>query len=125
MTIIDSHNAPVFAIGPIQFIGLASPSRGSTDNAVWRLHVPAATPANGTHRVTREEVFVAISGTANVWLGGQSALLSAGSALVVPPHTEFSISNDSDQAFEAVVVLPVGGHAVMGDGPAFTPPWAS
>ncbi len=123
MALIAATDATVVSVGTIQFTPLAAPSRGSRENSVWRIHMAPGSIADGTHQVTREEVFVALSGTAYVTLGDRSLTLSAGSALVVPPNTDFSLSNSSDDPFEAVVVLPVGGQAVV-QGQTFTPPWA-
>jgi hypothetical protein len=33
------------------------------------------------------------------------------------------MSNPGDEPFVAMVVLPVGGRAVMPDGACFNPPW--
>jgi mannose-6-phosphate isomerase-like protein (cupin superfamily) len=49
----------------------------------------------------------------------------AGDSLVVPAGAAFSLSNPGASVFEAVVVLPVGGQAVVGDEAPFTPPWAA
>jgi mannose-6-phosphate isomerase-like protein (cupin superfamily) len=124
MGLIDSRSAKTFAMDQVQFTGLAAPSRGSTENAVWKIAVAPRTVAKGPHQVTREEVFVALSGVAEVLLDGRSLSLEAGSALVVPAHTDFSLSNAGAEPFEAVVVLPVGGQAVIEGQAPFIPPWA-
>ena len=124
MTLIQSSSAPVFALPGVTFTGLASPSRGSRENAVWRVLLQPQTPPR-PHRVTREEIFVALSGVADATLAGVHYRLEAGSAFVVPPDTDFSLSNPGSQPFEAVVVLPVGGCAVIGDQAPFIPPWAA
>lgn len=108
----------------VEFVGLASPSRGAVETAVWRLCLaPGAKPL--IHQLTREEVFVAISGTAQATLAGEAIEVSAGSALVVPANTDFSLSNSGLEPFEAVAVFPVGGMARMGNEAPFTPPWAA
>lgn len=124
MTIIDSRIAPVFAHGNVRFTGLASPSRGTHENSVWRVSIAPGSPHPGTHQVTREEVFVALSGTAEVMLEGRTMPLEAGSALVVPALTDFSLANPGNEPFEAIVVLPVGGEAVIPGQAPFVPPWA-
>ena len=75
------------------------------------------------HSVTREEVFVGISGQAVVTLAGEEHALGPGDAVIVPPDTLFALANRSDEPFEAVVSLPVGGRAIT-TGEPFTPPWA-
>lgn len=107
----------------VVFTGLASPAAGSRENAAWTVAMAPATPGL-PHQVTREEIFVCTAGRALAEIDGQSHELSKGSALVVPAHTTFSLGNPFGEPFEAVVVLPVGGQAVIG-GQAFTPPWAA
>lgn len=36
-----------------------------------------------------------------------------------------ALSNAGTQPFRALAVFPVGGQALIGDGDAFTPPWAA
>ncbi|MBX3625923.1 MAG: cupin domain-containing protein [Rhizobacter sp.] len=124
MTLIAAPDAPVFALPGVTFTGLASPNRGSKENAVWRLSMAPGT-APRTHRLTREEIFVALSGRAEVTLAGQQHTLAAGSALVVPADADFALSNPHDEPFEAVAVLPVGGQAVVPGEAPFVPPWAA
>ncbi len=123
MTIVSPAKDSTFDIPGVTFTGLAAPSRGARENAVWRLRMLPGTPAN-PHRLTREEVIVAISGNARVTIGGVDADLPEGCAVIVPPDTEFSLFNPGDVPFEAVAVLPVGGKAILPGTPAFTPPWA-
>ena len=123
MTIVSPAEASTFDIPGVTFTGLAAPSRGARENAVWRLRMAPGTPAN-PHRVTREEVIVAISGNARVSIDSVDSDLLEGCAVIVPPDTEFSLFNPGDVPFEAVAVLPVGGQACIPGAPAFTPPWA-
>ncbi|MCB1489611.1 MAG: cupin domain-containing protein [Bauldia sp.] len=123
MPIVSADAAPTFDIPGVTFTGLAAPSRGASENAVWRFVMQPGTPAN-LHRLSREEVLVAISGSARVSIGGAESEFTAGSAVIVPPDTEFALYNPGVEPFEAVAVLPVGGQAVIGDAKPFTPPWA-
>ncbi|MEO8360010.1 MAG: cupin domain-containing protein [Vicinamibacteria bacterium] len=124
MPLITSENAPVFETPGATFVGLAAPSRGSLDTSAWRVTLAPHSPGL-PHRVTREEIFVALSGRAMVQMFGIRTEFAEGSALVVPALEPFSIANESDEPFEAIAILPVGGAAIVGDGPAFIPPWAS
>lgn len=124
MPLIHAHETTSHSIGSIRFTGLAAPSKGSIDNSVWRISVAPGTAAHGTHQVTREEVFVALSGSADISLGGRALTLAAGATLVLPADTDFSLANSGDIPFEAVVVLPVGGQAVLPGQAPFVPPWA-
>lgn len=123
MPLIAATDAPVFDLPGVRFTGLAAPSRGARENCVWVVTIAPGTEAV-PHHLTREETFVAIEGAARVTIAGREHDISTGCALVVPPHTEFALGNPFDAPFRAVVVLPVGGQAVMGGEPAFTPPWA-
>lgn len=124
MPYIAAADAPTFEIPGATFTGLASPSRGSEDNAVWRLTLHPGAPGV-PHQLSREEIFVALSGHATASLGGNSINLNPGDALVVPAFTDFSLANASDKAFEAVVVLPAGARGMVEDGAPFVPPWAA
>ncbi|HEX5248197.1 MAG TPA: cupin domain-containing protein [Gaiellales bacterium] len=105
-----------------RFHTLASPSLGSRETSVWRVHLEAGTPGL-PHRVTREEIFVVVSGSATATLDGMAHPLSAGSTLVLPAGVELALETGA-AALEAIVCLPVGGQGVVGDGEPFTPPWA-
>jgi mannose-6-phosphate isomerase-like protein (cupin superfamily) len=124
MPFIASADAPQFDLPGASFTGLASPSRGATENAAWIVTLPAGAPGL-PHRLTREETFIGLEGQAQARVGDQVHALTPGSALVVPANVEFEISNPGNAPFRAVAVLPVGGQAVLADGVAFTPPWAA
>ncbi len=124
MPFISSTDAPTFALHGATFTGLASPSRGATETAVWIVTLPPGMPGT-PHQLSREEVFVGLEGQATATIGGQSFAVTAGSALVVPAHTEFTITYPGSVPFKAVAVLPVGGQAMLAGQAAFTPPWAA
>lgn len=123
MTIIRSAEAPVFDIPGVRFTGLASPKRGARETCAWRVRLDPHT-APTVHRVTREEIFVAVSGVAEVHLNGTTHKLAAGGAAIIPADTDFALANPGQEPFEAVVVLPVGGQAMHPGREPFTPPWA-
>jgi quercetin dioxygenase-like cupin family protein len=105
------------------FTSLATPSRGSRETSLWRVQLgPHATGA--PHQLTREEVFIVLKGHARVRIGAEESEACAGDAIIVPPDTDFALENASDEPFEALCCLPVGGQARVAEGPAFTPPWA-
>jgi len=78
---------------------------------------------------------VCIEGRAFASLSGEIFEMTPGSAIVIPPDTEFSIRNPHAtprhatprhaMPFRAVAVLPVGGQATIAGQQPFTPPWAS
>jgi len=86
------------------------------------VEIEPGTPAT-PHSLTREEVFVVLAGRANVRIGEASAVAEVGDAIVVPPETQFELSNADSKVLRLLCCLPVGGMAMLGD-QSFTPPWA-
>jgi len=117
-------DAPRFELPNVTFMGLASPQRGSKENSVWRVTIAPNAPGL-PHQLTREETVIVLSGTAIAEIGKERHRVSEGDVIIVPAMTDFSLSNDGAEAFEAIAVLPVGGQAIVGNDAPFTPPWAS
>ena len=86
---------------------LAAPSRGSHENAVWRVTLDPGTPAK-VHQLTREEILIATAGSATASLNGSEISFNAGDALVVPPFANFSLANPHQTAFEAIARIAGG-----------------
>ena len=123
MPVLPAPRSPTHALPGATFTSLASPARGSLSTSVWRVALAPGTPAT-PHEVTREEIFIILSGRAKVRIGDERGEAAAGDAIVVPPDTQFEISSAGDQAVEALCCLPVGGRARLADGTTFVPPWA-
>ena len=123
MPLIAKDTAPTFTIPGLTVTGLAAPSRGASETSVWRLALAPDTPGT-PHSVDREEIFVALSGSAVATVAGHAHQLGAGEALIVPAGETFELANPHDEAFEAVAVMPVGGRATIPGGDPFVPPWA-
>jgi mannose-6-phosphate isomerase-like protein (cupin superfamily) len=122
MPVIAHENAPRFDLAGTHVVGLASPSRGATETCAWRLTLaPGATSPD--HTLDREEVFVALAGTARATLDGATHDVHSGDGLIVPAGVLFTIANTGDEPFEAVACLPVGGRATVA-GEVTSPPWA-
>lgn len=123
MPVISVDDAPVFEAGHATITGLASPSRGATDTAAWRVRLAPDQPSP-VHSLDREELFVVIEGAVTAeFSAGHAETARAGGVLIVPAGTEFSLVARGAAA-EAVCVLPIGGRGRIGDGEPFTPPWA-
>jgi mannose-6-phosphate isomerase-like protein (cupin superfamily) len=122
MPVIRAPESATHELPHARFYSLATPSRGSRETSVWRVQL---TPSLATtpHSLTREEIFVVLSGTVRVVLAGASELAGAGDAIVVPAETEFVLACEGEAA-EVLCCLPVGGQARLEAGPLFTPPWA-
>jgi quercetin dioxygenase-like cupin family protein len=123
MAVIPAPSAPTHELGGARFTSLATPSRGSSDTSVWLVEIAPGTPGT-PHRLTREEVFVVLSGRARVSLAGEVSVAATGDAIVVPPGLPFALAADGDEPLRALCCLPVGGQGQLAGGAPFTPPWA-
>lgn len=124
MSVIQAPKEPTHTLDGTTFTSLATPSRGGTDDtAVWRVVLSPGTPAT-PHALTREEVFVVVSGTADVIIDGTGATARAGDAIVVPSQVRFELANGGEEPLELLCCMPVGGQAVLADGTRLAPPWA-
>ena len=123
MSIVPAPPAPTHDLGGTRFTSLATPSRGSTETAVWQVEIDAGVPAT-PHSLTREEVFVVLDGVASVRLDGITSTAAPGDAIVVPAGVDLELSNRGDGPLRLLCCLPVGGQARLDDGSSFTPPWA-
>lgn len=123
MGVVRAPSAPTHELGGARFTSLATPGRGSRDTSVWLVEIAPGT-AGAPHRLTREEVFVVLSGLAEVRLGDEVSYAEAGDAIVVPPGIPFALAPVGDDALRALCCLPVGGQAQLADGEPITPPWA-
>ncbi|MGV3709542.1 MAG: cupin domain-containing protein [Gemmatimonas sp.] len=121
--VISLADAPVFDVPGIRFTGLASPSRGSAESAVWMFTIAPGTPSS-PHELSREEIIVVIEGLVTATIGDREFEVGAGSAIIVPAFTNFALANPFHTPCRAVAVLPVGATTSMG-GNTFVPPWAA
>lgn len=123
--LIPFREAPTFTVAGATARGYASPARGARDTSLWRITLDAGA-RSPAHSLTREEVFLGLSGRAVADIGGERFEVGAGDCLIVPPGAPFWIEAGGEEPFEAVACLPVGGEATfLPDGPTTTPPWAA
>lgn len=123
MPVLESHAGVTHEMHGARFTSLASPRSGSKENSVWTVEISPGAPAT-PHQVTREEIFVLLSGRAGVRIGEEHAEARQGDVIVVPADTPFELAALGDEPLRALVCLPVGGQARLADGTTFTPPWA-
>jgi mannose-6-phosphate isomerase-like protein (cupin superfamily) len=122
--LITSEDAPHFRQGGVNAVGYASPSRGARELSLWRLSI-AAGERSPAHTLDREEVFLALDGSAVATIAGEEQAFAAGDCLVVPAHEPFVLVA-GDTGLEAVCAMPAGGRAtLLPDGPTITPQWAA
>lgn len=120
---ISNSDAPRFEIPGASFIGIATPSRGSAENAIWRTTV-APNTVGLDHHMTREEIIVAVRGRGVVHIGAEQYPLSPGDAFAIPAFTDFRLACAGDEPFAALTVLPAGSRAVVAGKPSFQPRWS-
>jgi mannose-6-phosphate isomerase-like protein (cupin superfamily) len=122
MPILRAPAAPTHHLHGTRFTSLATPSRGTHDNSVWRVEIGPDT-VGAVHELTREEILIVLSGRARVRIGAVESEAGAGDTIVVPPATPFQLSTGAEPLC-ALVCLPVGGQGQLPGGAPFTPPWA-
>nr|WP_042180724.1 cupin domain-containing protein [Kibdelosporangium sp. MJ126-NF4]CEL14546.1 hypothetical protein [Kibdelosporangium sp. MJ126-NF4]CTQ88911.1 hypothetical protein [Kibdelosporangium sp. MJ126-NF4] len=122
MSLATRAAAPQFDIDGYEVHPLAVPSRGSSELAVWSISAnPGA--ASVPHQHDREVVFVVVSGRMVARIDGERFEAAPGDAIIVPPKTDFALSNASaDEPASLTVATTVGMQATV-DGNSFPPPW--
>jgi mannose-6-phosphate isomerase-like protein (cupin superfamily) len=122
--IISSEDAPIFRQDGVTAVGYASPSRGATDLSLWRLSL-APGETSPPHSLSREEVFLALAGSAVATIDGAQHAFAGGDCLVVPTGRRFVLVA-GDEGLDAVCAMAAGGQAtLLPDGPTISPPWAA
>jgi mannose-6-phosphate isomerase-like protein (cupin superfamily) len=118
-----AEEAPRFQLPGLEFTGLASPSRGSSDLCTWRLTLEPGLTSPEPHSLDRDEVFMVMRGAIQLAPGAEP--LSAGDVAVVAAGTPIQIANVGDGEAEVVVAIAAGFSATAADdSPIGTPPWA-
>lgn len=119
---LSLNDAPSHRIGTTVGRNLATPSRGTSEVALWHLTLE---PGPGLpHKLTREETFVLVSGELTAETGGEKFVMSPGDAFVAKVDTLFSISNTGDAPATVICCALPDVEAVVADGKTIAPPWA-
>jgi mannose-6-phosphate isomerase-like protein (cupin superfamily) len=122
-TLTRAADQPRFSLPGLEFVGLASPSRGSDDLCTWRLTLEPGLTSPEPHTLDRDEVFMVLRGA--IRLGPDADVVSAGDVAVVPAGSPIQVANAGDGEAEVVVAISAGFTATAGDGAVVgTPPWA-
>jgi len=124
MPVVPRSAAPEFAVpqAGVTVVGLAAPSRGSSENCAWEVRFPPG-EAGPAHSLDHEELFVVLTGHLTVTLGTVVHQVGPGDAVIAPAHQVFSIANPHDEPASAIGIMPIGFQARIGDSEPFTPPW--
>ena len=122
-TVTRASETPRFQLPGVEFTGLASPARGSSDLCTWRLTLEPDLRSPESHTIDRDEVFMVVGGEVKLHPEGEP--LSAGDVAVVPAGHPIQVLNVGEGAAEVIVAIAAGFRATMADGSEIgTPPWA-
>ena len=122
-TLTRSTEQPRFSLPGLEFVGLASPSRGSGGLCTWRLTLEPGLTSDEAHTLDRDEVFMVVRGA--IRLGPGADVVGAGDVAVVPSGHPIQVANAGDGEAEVVVAIAAGFTAYSADGSVIeTPPWA-
>lgn len=103
--------------------GLAAPSRGGSEVSTWRVRIAdrASTPV---HVITKEQVWMPVSGAFEVTAGDTTERFHVGQAAVIAAGEVRKVTAVGGDA-EALVAMAVGGKARMpGSDADIALPWA-
>lgn len=124
MPFITADEAVVHDMHGVRFVSYANPALGSTELCAWRGEVPAGS-AGITHTISREEVFLVLSGSLEITIDGTGRPLAAGDAAVAPAGSRVNVSNRTQEPALMWVTTSRGLTATLGDGSRISPPWAN
>ena len=122
MPIVPTRDAVIHRLHGATFTSYVAPSAGSRELCGWRLDVPPGTEGV-THRVSREEILLLLSGDLAVTLDGVPGALAAGDAALVPAGARLRVDNPGDAPAAVWVTTSVGLQAELADGSVISPPW--
>jgi quercetin dioxygenase-like cupin family protein len=84
---------------------LASPTQGSSGQAVWRVEM-AAGKAGPLHGIDAEQVWTVLAGGASIEAGADTATIGPGDTIVLPADVARRITADPDAGLVALVAAP-------------------
>jgi quercetin dioxygenase-like cupin family protein len=103
--------------------GLAAPSRGSAQLAVWQVHIDPNTDGP-LHRVDHDIAFVVLNGAAAITVDGETLDVAAGDAFVIPAGSERKLGNRQSIPCDLINAMPAGAKSERTDGSKSSISWA-
>jgi quercetin dioxygenase-like cupin family protein len=124
MGVVRAADIPEFELMGNHMRGLATPSRGAAEVAVWRgVTEPGATTPPHTH--DHEEVLVVLAGSGSANMDGEQVEVSPGDVLIVPPNKLHQLLGPAEgEPLDAIAVMPIGTRTFLPDGEELQAPWA-
>ncbi len=124
MPFTPAADAVVHDLHGVRFVSYVRPAMGSEELCAWRGELPAGT-AGPTHRISREEVFLVLSGAVDLTIDGEMRSLKPGDAAVAPAGSRLGVANATQEPAAMWVTTSVGLEASMPDGSHISPPWVN
>jgi quercetin dioxygenase-like cupin family protein len=123
MLVVSETDARTTTTPAATVAGLAAPSQGSQELSSWRVRMLAGA-AGPVHTIDREQVWMPVTGALTVTVDGDTSVVSAGEAVILPAGAVRQISTDGGPA-DVLVCMGVGGQAtVPGSTDRHRLPWA-
>jgi quercetin dioxygenase-like cupin family protein len=123
MPLIRASESPTWEQPGWRMQGLAAPSRGSSELAVWHVRIDPNTDGP-LHRVDHDIVFVVLAGAAAITVDGETLDVPAGDAFVIPAGSDRKVGNRQPDPCELVNAMPAGAKSERTDGSKSSIPWA-
>jgi mannose-6-phosphate isomerase-like protein (cupin superfamily) len=123
MPIERAADHPTFDFGGNTMTSYASPSRGTSENALFRAQIPAGA-ALPRHRHDHEDVFVIAEGSGTMVIGDERTPVDAGDCVVVPIGAWHHLEAGADGC-AIVVTVDAGTQTIREDGSGGVPPWVA
>lgn len=124
MPFVPAADAVVHEMHGVRFVSYAASALGSKELCAWRTEVSAGR-AGPPHRISREEVFLVLSGSLELTIDGETRSLSAGDTAVAPPGSSLGLVNATEKPATMWVTTSTGLEAELADGSRISPPWAN
>jgi len=124
MPFITATDAVAHEIHGVRFVSYAAPALGSQELCAWRSEIPPGV-TGPPHTISREEVFLVLSGAVELSVDGETRSLAPGDAAVARPGSSVGLSNRTEEPAALWVTTSIGLEATMADGSRISPPWAN
>lgn len=122
MPVVRPHDAVVHEMHGTRFVSYAASALGSTELCAWRGEIPAGTETPA-HTISREEVFLMLTGSLRLTLDGERHHLSPGDVAIAPAGSALAFDNLGDEPATVWVTTSRGLQGVFPDGSRVSPPW--